>query len=206
MQGAPGAAIDPTVLALLSIFGGALLTAAAGAWGAWRQSKREHTRWARERRYEAYLEYIKALRTFHLISADVMKLNTQIDALTADADGIKARMGELPDGSDSSDLMAEAKDLQERTQRVAKRQADTIATLKDQHQKIVDSVAAFKLLGPSDVATAAQDVGSGNGGSIGDHEIALGQLMEKMRAALGLTDYEGGAAKAKRGRRGRPPA
>lgn len=46
----PAAPIDPTLLALLSIFGGATLTVIAGFFGAWIQSRREHSKWLREQR------------------------------------------------------------------------------------------------------------------------------------------------------------
>lgn len=54
-------ALDPTLLAILSIFGGAALTVIAGFFGAWIQSRREHSRWIRERRLEAFT----ALVTMH---------------------------------------------------------------------------------------------------------------------------------------------
>lgn len=51
----PSPAIDPTVLAILSIFGGALIAALAGLIGAWIQARREHRAWLREKRYEAFV-------------------------------------------------------------------------------------------------------------------------------------------------------
>lgn len=51
---AAATALDPTALAILSIFGGAALTVIAGFIGAWIQSRREHVRWVRERRFDAY--------------------------------------------------------------------------------------------------------------------------------------------------------
>lgn len=50
--------MDSTLLAILSIFGGALLTACAGFLGAWIQGRREHRRWIRERRFDAYVDII----------------------------------------------------------------------------------------------------------------------------------------------------
>ena len=48
-------ALDPTIQVLLTVFGAALVTALAGFAGAWLQGRREHARWVRERRYEAYV-------------------------------------------------------------------------------------------------------------------------------------------------------
>ncbi len=44
-------------IALLSIFGGAGLATLGGLIGAWIQGRREHARWVREKRYEAYIEW-----------------------------------------------------------------------------------------------------------------------------------------------------
>lgn len=52
---ANAATLNPTALALLSIFGGAALTVVAGFIGAWLQSRREHQRWLRDKRLEAFL-------------------------------------------------------------------------------------------------------------------------------------------------------
>ncbi|MFJ4224946.1 hypothetical protein [Microbacterium sp. NPDC089695] len=48
-------AIDPTLLAVLSIFGGVALTAGAALLGAWIQSRREHDKWIREQRLAAFI-------------------------------------------------------------------------------------------------------------------------------------------------------
>ena len=58
MQSADAPAIDPTVLAILAIFGGAALAGAATLLGAAIQARREHRRWLREKRYEAHLNIL----------------------------------------------------------------------------------------------------------------------------------------------------
>jgi hypothetical protein len=52
--------IDPTVLALLSIFGGVILTIIAGALGALIQHQREHSKWLRDQRLRVYTEFLAA--------------------------------------------------------------------------------------------------------------------------------------------------
>ena len=52
--------IDPTVLALLSIFGGVVLTITAGAIGALIQHRREHGKWLRDQRLRVYTEFLAA--------------------------------------------------------------------------------------------------------------------------------------------------
>ena len=60
--------IDPTLLALIPV-ATALMAIIAGVVGAWMQSRREHSRWVRERRYEAYTELDEALGRVHVQQA-----------------------------------------------------------------------------------------------------------------------------------------
>lgn len=61
--------IDPTLLAVLSIFGGVAVTALAGLLGAWIQGRREHKRWLREHRFAAYLQMIDVITAMHDVPA-----------------------------------------------------------------------------------------------------------------------------------------
>ena len=54
------AAINPTELSLLSIFGGVALTVVAGFIGAWIQGRREHFKWQRDQRLKAYGDFLAA--------------------------------------------------------------------------------------------------------------------------------------------------
>lgn len=53
--------MNPVVLSLLSIFGGVLITAAAGLIGAAIARRGEHHKWLRERRYEAAVDFLKVI-------------------------------------------------------------------------------------------------------------------------------------------------
>lgn len=59
--------MDPTLLAILSIFGGAALTAGAGLFGAWVQSRREHSRWLRDQRYESFSKVLGIMDRFGVL-------------------------------------------------------------------------------------------------------------------------------------------
>lgn len=50
--------IDPLFSLLVGAFGAAVLTVSGGLIGVWIQSVREHRKWLRERRYEAYLHFM----------------------------------------------------------------------------------------------------------------------------------------------------
>ncbi|GAA1913625.1 hypothetical protein GCM10009775_02880 [Microbacterium aoyamense] len=54
------AAIDPTLLVLLPIIG-VFATILGGFLGAWIQGRREHRKWKREKRYEAYVRLVATL-------------------------------------------------------------------------------------------------------------------------------------------------
>lgn len=53
--------MEPVALALLSAFGGVTVTALAGLMGVAIQSRREHARWLRDKRYSAYLALLQEL-------------------------------------------------------------------------------------------------------------------------------------------------
>ena len=59
---APTSALDPTAQVLLTIFGGALVAALGGLLGVSVQARRDHAKWVRERRYEAFVTAIVLLR------------------------------------------------------------------------------------------------------------------------------------------------
>jgi len=52
--------IDPLASLLVGAFGAALLTVCGGLFGAWLQSRREHSRWLRDQRASGYVEYLIA--------------------------------------------------------------------------------------------------------------------------------------------------
>lgn len=51
---------------LLSVFGGALLTALAALIGAWIQSRREHLKWVREQRINTYKVLVQKIAAYEL--------------------------------------------------------------------------------------------------------------------------------------------
>ncbi|WP_242088712.1 hypothetical protein [Microbacterium lacticum] len=75
--------MDPLALALLSIFGGAALTAGAGFLGAWIQSRRETAKWWRDERLRAYVALLQ--RTDVWISAAQVDLSNYGANVVTDA-------------------------------------------------------------------------------------------------------------------------
>ena len=87
--------LDPTVLAILSIFGGAALTALAGLVGAGINARREHGRWVRERRLLAY-------ESAHKLVEDVRQWEN-------DFRGVENFRRELDEKADKAGLSKEAR-------------------------------------------------------------------------------------------------
>lgn len=73
LAAAATANIDPFVLALASGFGGVLVSVAAGLIGAFTQSRREHKKWLKERRYEAYLTFITGMDALTALAGHRLK-------------------------------------------------------------------------------------------------------------------------------------
>lgn len=76
---------DPTALAfaLIAALGGAALATVAASIGAIWQSKREHKKWLRERRFDAYKdkELVPAMRSLDLYFAAIAAVKRDLDIL-----------------------------------------------------------------------------------------------------------------------------
>jgi hypothetical protein len=87
----PTSVLDPTIQVLLTIFGGALIAAVAGLLGAMLQGRREHKRWLRERRFEAFVRAFALLKAFDLNASKQKRIAAAMraDSETADADALR---------------------------------------------------------------------------------------------------------------------
>ncbi|PPF11413.1 hypothetical protein C5C74_07825 [Rathayibacter sp. AY1E8] len=95
-------ALDPTLQALLAIFGGALLAALAGLAGAAVEGKREHKRWLRERRHEAFIRAYTLIKGFDLntskqnkVAARLLSANKIDESAAADLAKLQAEADAL---------------------------------------------------------------------------------------------------------------
>lgn len=81
--------VDPLLALLVGAFGAALLTVVGGLIGAWIQSISEHRRWLRERRFNAYHEFMVDMSQMtDLLTTEITSEN---------AERIKAKLHALPD-------------------------------------------------------------------------------------------------------------
>lgn len=119
--------IDPTAQVLLTIFGAALVTALAGFAGAWLQGRREHARWVRERRYEAYVSAMQVAERWRHLRATGKEMLVTVHSKEA---------------SPEERALAQAR-LGEHIEAAVKLRSD-----------VSDAAAPLELLGPSSVVEA----------------------------------------------------
>ncbi|AZS48806.1 hypothetical protein [Microbacterium oxydans] len=132
---AEAAAIDPTLLAFLTIFGAAGVTTVAGAGLAIWQSRRDHARWVRERRYEGLTRILALADHYARRRADGSEMMARADELHA-----KHASG---DASAADSLHALGKDME--------RNLEQVGPL---HDEMTDVAAALEIIGPNDVLEA----------------------------------------------------
>lgn len=127
--------MDPTALAfaLIAALGGAALTTVAASIGAIWQSKREHKKWLRERRFDAHKEFVPAMRSLDLYSATIAAVKRDLDTLN---DGTPA----VPDANYTA-----------RVDRLQTRLDAAVADEKPFTARALDSMAAVTILGPPSV-------------------------------------------------------
>ncbi|MDQ1218142.1 hypothetical protein [Microbacterium arborescens] len=89
-------AIDPTLLALLP-FIGVIVTVLVGLFGAWVQSRREHARWVREQRFEAYVRVRAIITRLEYTDADHKLADLRRGADDHDLESARQRLSEVDD-------------------------------------------------------------------------------------------------------------
>jgi len=132
--------LSPLAQVLLTIFGGATVAALGGLFGAWIQGRRDHAKWVREQRYEAFITAIMLLRQVALLTGKANELaakgalpNGELDALSKKATDSIAGWPEAsaplallgPDGVDES-LGVAAKALRSNDQAVLRAAEQTL--------------------------------------------------------------------------------
>lgn len=151
-------AIDPTLLALLP-FAGVLVTVLVGLFGAWVQGRREHARWIREQRYEAFVRVLGAIDdfdTFYRNSTNPSEYQKMRDVLRFGGDKVK----QLISAEDAaSSLMA----------------------------RFDEAVTPVVILGPDSVRDALREVSAARkAGDEDSRSEARWRAIAEMRRALGV--------------------
>lgn len=129
------ATIDPTLLTLLSIFGAVGVTTVAGVGLAFWQSRRDHARWVRERRYEGFTRILALAERSARIREEGMELMERSAALRSAYEG-----GDAEAGAEAGDL---AEQMEANLERVRPIEAE-----------LMDVAATLEVLGPNRVIEA----------------------------------------------------
>lgn len=88
------APVDPTSLVLLPL-AGAAITAGFGFLGAYIQSRREHDKWVRDRKLEAYVRALTLLQSAASMSREVRAMNVEIALAAQESRVPKVNMDRL---------------------------------------------------------------------------------------------------------------
>ncbi|MFJ4999110.1 hypothetical protein ACIP5T_13215 [Microbacterium sp. NPDC088619] len=132
---AQATAIDPTLLAFLTIFGAAGVTAVAGAGLAIWQSRRDHARWVRERRYEGLTRILALADHYARHRADGSEMMARSDELQ-----VEHALGD-PSAADSLRVLGE-------------NMARNLEQVGPIHDEMTDVAATLEIIGPNDVLEA----------------------------------------------------
>lgn len=126
------AAIDPTLLAFLTIFGATGVTAVAGVVLAIWQSHRDHARWVRERRYEGLTRILALADRFARHSAEGMEMKKRSDGLCVTGHA-----------SAADDLLALGDEM-----------AGNLEQVRSIRDELSDVAATLEIIGPNNVLEA----------------------------------------------------
>lgn len=157
--------IPPAVLALIPVVT-VLLTIAAGLLGAWIQGRREHARWVRERRYEAYVSAVDTASLARAVATEVVDI-----------------VGDIKAGKISED----------KREATAARLTERMAYLSGLSDAVSERMAPLVILGPQSVGDAYVAVldamGPPEDMNLEAVNAAESVLSEAMRKALDIKDY-----------------
>jgi hypothetical protein len=180
---ASGTVFDPLLVILPIVT--VLLTAGGAIFGAWIQGRREHARWVRDRRADAYLDGLKQLRAW-------ARLGEQNEERAARLTGLRLELRELDAAAAAAPAPDEIARLAERVKRLRSKMKTESSSLSTDEEKLlaledmaIEKLTALKLLGPERVNSAAQAIVSSRrtGGAMAVSE-KLAKLEQAMRTAL----------------------
>lgn len=175
---------DPLLLALFSV-GGVVFTAVVGLIAAAIQSRREHEKWLRERRFEAYRTFLVHLREFE----DEKKITADAKVKVAD---LKERLATLKKEKSAAKTPAQKAAWDARNVRflaeldeLSNAQSLKMDRLTRLSETMNEAATPFVLLGPKAVRTLAVVK---PGTTLADGKRDFAALEQAMRDALGIKD------------------
>lgn len=160
--------------ALVPVVVGGLLAFVGGLFGAWVQARREHSRWVREQRFEAYqraLRFIERMRGLGYDPVDdvieELIAEDMLDAPEAEKDEMRERMRRRLGEDD--------------------RRAEKFRAMRAMDEERADVMSLLALVGPSEVAVhLSETIAANTGENDSRYHAALENLMGAMWKPLGI--------------------
>jgi septal ring factor EnvC (AmiA/AmiB activator) len=177
-------AIDPTLLALLTVFGAAIVSALTSLIVVQLQRVGEHRSWLRDRRLDAYTGYVVAMESYEDTQRQLSEIGQTLAEASKELDELH-RM--LIDGQiDVEQHDARVRSMQARLSSCERRQQEVAARARAIDDRVSGQIALFKILGPSRVADAAHRMPSPSQvrEDPASHRRGLGRVMFEMQNAL----------------------
>lgn len=169
-------ALDPTAQVLLTIFGAALVTALAGFAGAALQSQRDHQRWVRERRLNAYVAWLKTAHGIRDVLDDIERLRSQKDQLAVAIKTVVDARRASDDVAEKAALTAELSKHHAKADAARAELVEVSARRKRNMSQLIESGTEFFLLGPKPVAEAASRIAA----VLNTDSDTVGRAIERM--------------------------
>lgn len=160
--------------ALVPVVVGGLLALVGGLIGAWVQGRREHSRWVREQRFEAYQRALRFIERIRALGFD--PVDDAIEELIAE------------DMSDAPE--AEKDEMRSRVRRRLgedDRRAEKFRAMRAMDEDRADVMSLLALVGPSEVAVhLSETIAANTSGDDDRYHVALEDLMGSMWKPLGI--------------------
>lgn len=184
---AAGTAFDPLLVILPIVT--VLLTVGGAIFGAWIQGRREHSRWIRDRRSDAYLDGLKHLRAWARLGDENEERGVNLNGLKIELAGLQRAADAGPTADENATLTAQLDQLRSRMKAESSSLSADTEKLVALEDVAIEKLTALKLLGPETVNAAAGAVVSSRrtGGSKAVNE-KLAELEQAMRMALDVKD------------------
>ena len=162
---------------LVPVVVGALLALVGGLLGAWIQGRREHRRWVREQRFEAYQRALRFVERMRTVGTD--------DLSNALVEFVHEQMPGAP-SSEVEEMLAVMRESLGETERPT----ENLRSLRALSEERVEVMTLIALLGPSEVATRLNETVAAINDDDDDHDdqyyAALEGLLGAMWKPLGI--------------------
>jgi hypothetical protein len=127
------------------------------ALGWWTQAYRDHARWLREKRYEAYTRFLSVGYELADVWREVSAAQGDVDRASTEQAEIAAELSGVVDAQRVADLGLRISSLQERVSVAKAANVARAERIRDLSRRAIEESVRFTLLGPGTVHRATED-------------------------------------------------